>query len=623
MSPSPSGLVDERANDTRTACSSSLRSLQALAARDDPAASAQTSPRLRLSSGGRPLASFRAEGPPAAIVFLGEVYRRGSDWKFRALGQEFRAVQDLASFLGLDEETVRQAVRAVPMASKAPVDATEAPRVSLSRPTKASASPPPVMVQSVPEAPPSQSGGPTRPAIVDKARAFAMRGWDLTPAGIVAGVGRIGEAVIERELLDLRTGVGGRAWPGFFTHDPSTGTALATIPIAPCSGQMLANGSGLLEVEGGERLDAAGHRDVEDVPMGARLFANGGDPARLIAIDPSEGRCWWRAPLSRRWVALGRLPSAGPTRIDSLGAAGTSAGVFYAASGTLAHVLHGQSPSIRLIDLEGDHVAPPFALGSVIAVPVDAVGRLCVASMQPDGTLGTIAVRDAPPMVEQLGRPFGEPGAGRCYWLGRRGFLTLDDVGGRAVARWNVWPPETEGLPFLPPYQARNGRLWAFALRISGGGRSREGAVACSLGPEGVREVRDLPGPFLSVGQAVFRGRERFRDPWSSAEEEISLGLDYPGRWLLPLVRIGGRQTLVGLVEEPPGASTVRDFVFREGTRRAHGVALAVHTDNGALELLRQSFEIGSTDDLDVFRDGDRICVNHAESDTCASWPLV
>ena len=450
-----------------------------------------------------------------------------------------------------------------------------------------------------------------------------MRGWDLTPAGVVAGVGRIGKAVIDRELLDLRTGAGGTVWPGFFTHDPSSGKTLAATPIAPCSGQGLANDAGLLEVGGVGRLDFAGRRDVEDVPMGARLFANGGDPARLVAIDPWEGRCWWRAPLSREWVALGRLPSAGRTQIDSLGAIGTSAGVFYAVSGTLAHILEGQSPSTRLIDLEGGHVAPPYAMGSIVAVPVDVGGRLRVAVMQADGTLRTIEVRDAPPAVEQLGRPFGEPDAGRGYWLGRRGLLTLDDAAGRAAARWTAWPPEMEGLPFLPPYQARNGRLWAFALRTSGGGRSREGAVACSLGPDGVREVRDLPGPFLSVGQAVFRGRERFRDPWSSAEEEVSLGLDYPGRWLLPLVRMGGRQTLVGLVAEPPGASTVRDFVFREDARRTHDVALAVHTDNGPLELLRQSFEIGSTDDLDVFRDGDRICVHHAESDTCASWPLV
>ena len=580
---------------------------------------ASPGPVLDLLSAGRVVATFDAgEGTPSSVAYLGEAYRRAGAWKFRAQGQEFRDRSDAASFLGLPESAIDAALSAAPP-RPAPIPQLPAPsRVSLERPTAAPTSPRAAV--GVSETRGRAIGG----SAMASGSAFEARGWELTPEGIAEGTGAGVVSILDRELLDVRSGEDGRVWPAFFRFDPSTGRPLSPVTTAPSDGSGLTNGVGLPEVDVDGGVDPSRRRDVDDIPQGARLFANGGDPPRLVAIDPWEGRCWWRAPLARTWSPLDRLASAGSAPLWSLGALGTNRGVFHAAAGTLAHVLPGQSASIAHHDLEGGRAGAPFGLRGEVVVPVHADGRLRVAILGVDGSLRFLDVVGAPERMDPLGRPFGDPLSGRAIWAGARGYLSLELDAGGATGRWDDWPDEVEGLPFLGPYRARNGRFWSFGVRTSGGGRTREGAVACSVSSQGVRETRDLPGPFVSVGSAVFRGRERHRDPWSRAEEEIGLGFDYSDRWLLPLVRFGSARTLVGLVGNAGGTSTVRDFIFREGkSARTRELALAVHADNGSLTLLRQTFEISSMDDLAVFRDGDRICVHSAETDACASWPLA
>ena len=589
---------------------------------------------IQLAGGGGAVASFGGGvGRSGPATFLGELYRRGAQWKFRALGQEFKTFADFASFIGRSEEELRSAGSAAatepaPVSSVAgPLRLKRPPRPprSVEAPQSASAPrPSPKTPVTEGRAAPTRSAG--GPAVVPAAPAqFTLHGWHLTSHGVVDGddAGSGGRRPVERELLDVRSDGEGRLWPAAFAYQPQDGSRLAPAPPTVLTNGRRIGTAGLPEMDDAKGVDTADGRDEEDTPVGARVFASGGNPPRLVAIDARDGRAWWKAPISEAWESLGRFPSCDSLPDHSIGAVGTPAGVFHAAGSCLVRLLADQACEVETVDLGGQALGSPFALGESVVVPVSTTSGLSLVVRTPDGNISTLRVEGAPDDVDHFGAPVGELGAGRCYWIASQGLLAFEQSEDGAGSRWCPWPTGAEGLPFLSPYRARNGRLWAFCVRTSKGGAVREAALACSISYAGRSEVRELPGPFVSVGAQTFRGRERHRDPWSNAEEEINVGLDYAGRWMMPLARIGERETIVGLVADASsGGGTVRDFVFREGPPIRREVALALHADHGGLRMLHRTFEIESADDLDIYRDGNRLCVHHSESNTCASWPL-
>lgn len=555
-----------------------------------------------------------------AASVVGELYRRGAGWKFRAVGQGFKdGLEPLATFLGSDLQTLSRALMPPPQppptqASAAPVSPTATREVDAGRHPERRTSPASAALRPRPaEAVAPDSG------FIDGV--FRSGPWVLSERGIAANGGEHERPPIERELLNVRGDHCGLLWPAAFAFQPLDGTAL---PPAPA--EMLTHGrslgeAGLAELPSVAALDPRSRRD-EDVPPGARIFAAGGSPPRLVAVNASDGRAWWKAPISRGWVPIGRCPPPADLPLHASGAVGSQAGVFYAGARSLVHLLPRQRPTFEVIDADGTPVAPPTVLQDLVLLPLNASEGLTILKRQGGGITERSAVDDPAAPSQPLGAAVTDGEAGTAFWIGASGFLTYEADGDGARARWHAWPADVVGLPHLRPYRARNGRLWAFCVETSSGGAVRGRAIACALSTVGSRERKALMGPLLAVGSSSYRVRERFRDPWSAhAEEEINVGLDYPGRWLMPLMRLGSSRTVVGLVDQPAGdAAAVREFVFREGPSATREIALALHSDNGGLDLLGQTYRISSTDDLEMFMDDDRFCILHPESSQCASW---
>lgn len=541
-----------------------------------------------------------------AALVMAELYRRGGDWKLRAVGQGFKDGLDrLAEFLGCDPADLRDAAKA-----RAEPASPAAPRPAVSSSAPITSSNPAPAPRGVVRAASSVSAPPS-------ADLFSCRGWALSEEGVdSSGPLARGVSLHDRELLDLRRDGQGKLWPAAFLYQPWTGEELPAKPqLDITSGRGVAPG-GLPHLESVKALDIAS-RQEESVPEGARLFASGGMPPRLVAVDPVDCRAWWHAPMSKQWIPLGRCPSSSLPSYAN-GAVGTPDGVFYAADDGLVHILPEQKPTLKTHAVNGSPIAAPAAIEGIVAAPFRVDGGIILTVRLADGSLEQVSAGPSGQKAEDevLGPPVVNSGV--AFWIGRAGFLSFDADPQRATAKWHAWPAGTEGLAFLTPYRSANGRLWAMGRQVGPGGR----AVVCAMAAGGSREVHDLLGPHVSVGPQTFRGRGRYQEPWGDATEEINIGLDYEGRWILPLLRLGNRETLVALVEQASDEGGMRAFLFREETGAKREIALALHGDNRALKLLGQTFRVGSTDDIELFLNDERLSVHHFESNQCTSWSV-
>jgi hypothetical protein len=571
-------------------------------------------PAIVIAAGGEGFARFELPGDEAteAAAVLGELYRRGDAWKFRAVGQGFKGgVDRLAIFLGCSAQDLRDA--AIPAPQPKPVPPQPVP--------------PEPKASSAPTAPAQASRRPPQPALDEPERAegvFSCRGWQLLETGVgpPPGERRRGAGALELELLDLRRDTGGQYWPAHFQYQPISGEKLPSgAHMIRTIGRPLAP-SGLPHLVTARSLDQ-GSRRLETMREGARLFASGGTPARLVAINPVDGQAWWKAPMRNEWVAIGRCPPAVLLEPFASGAVGTPEGIFYGSEDALIHLLAGQRAGFERLSVGGTPIGPPAVVADSVLLPVASQSGLALAIRTPGGALAELPVNGASNASGPLGSPVVNEEAGMCFWVGRSGFLVFEEGMEEASAAWRAWPPGIEGLPFLPPFRAANGRFWAMCAEITGEETARGRALACVMAPSGSKEKKQLLGPHVSVGTQTYRECERYAQPWDEAEETITIGSDYKGRWLLPLIRIGANSTVVGLVRD--SASQVegaRHFVFREGPGRPRDLALALHEHNGALTMLDHSFRISSTDDFEIFMDADRLCIHHPESNICASWSL-
>ena len=589
---------------------------------------------------GEPLARFELPDDEAskAAALLGKLYRRGAGWRFDAYGQGFKdGIRPLAAHVGCSAEDLEQAATPPPP-PPAPAPAPPPPPVPAPPPPAAAPAPPPPPVQPPPPPAAEGSGGPPPaarrpgpppasepPPPVDEAEErFSCRGWTLGESGVVdpPGTRRRGTALLARELLDLRRDAAGGHWPAYFQFQPMTGDRLPPGPRGICTVGRAVGASGLPEIDEISSLDPGSHTH-EEVPDGARFFASGGTPPRLVAVNPTDGQAWWKAPLSERWVPIGRCPPAAALPAFASGAVGTAEGVFYAADRSLVHLLPEQRPEFRRLPLPGTPIAAPGVVAGAVLLPIASDKGVGLAVRNPAGEPVELAVADGAGAKGPLGGPVVNADSGICFWVGAGGYLVFEDGMDGAMATWRAWPAGIEGLPFLRPYRAPNGRFWAMCVEVSGGGAVYGKALAVLMTPAGSKEKHPLLGPYLSVGSQTFRGRSRHSEPWRDGVEEINLGFDFEGRWILPLLRIGCRHTVVALVEDSAGSgSAVREFIFREGPVPPREVTLALHTDNGSLKMLAQTFRISSTDELELFLDGERLCIHHFESNQCASWSI-
>ena len=400
---------------------------------------------------------------------------------------------------------------------------------------------------------------------------FSCRGWVLT----AEGVGTTGAAGIGRELLDLRADPQGRLWPAAFDRQPMTGEALAPAPrLILTNGRSLGE-TGLPHLSPIGELDP-GSRQSETIPPGAQIFAAGGTPPRLVAVDASAGKAWWKAPWSGKWTSIGRVPPGPLLPTHALGLAGTAEGVFFAAEKTLIHLLADQQPACLAIPLEGTPVAAPAAVGAVLALALRDSQGLALLIRMPGGEIRTVRVAAA----DESWRDEGALGAAStdgetAFWVGQRGFLALEDALEAPAAFWRPWPAKVEGLPFLRPYLAANGRFWAMCRELVDGGTPGP-ALACGMTVAGARDKRSLLGPHLSVGMRTYREHDRYDAPWDDPAETVKLGADYSDRWMLPLLRLGNGSTVVALVKDEVRSGGSRLFVFREGDSPLREVALAL-----------------------------------------------
>jgi stress response protein SCP2 len=611
---------------------------------------------LVLASQGSKLARFALPEERQTAAVVGELYRRNGDWKFRAVGQGYQeGLGRLAEVIGCEAADLRRVFTPAPPPSARPsppvsrVPAEPAPSASPIKtsagvdqgPAEGEISPPapapaPGSVRARPAIPAAQ-GMPTPPASPNSlnvaspatqgadgagAEVFASRGWALTQKGVAPLEPRRGNRLLERELLDLRSGANGAQWPAFFAFDPVTGGGLPEPPPVRRTWGRYLGEEGWPELPSAGIVDPVSRQD-ETLPEGARFFAAGGSPARLVALNVADGQAWWKAPLSRKWVPMGRCPP-GPADMPAFacGAVGTREGVFFGSDGGLVHLLVGQQSIIEEAPLTGWPLGPPAVLADSVFLPILTGAETRIAARMHGGAICEVGVEGAPAEQSYLGSPITNSEVGIVYWPGAKGFILLDQTEELVSARWHAWPAAMEAVQFLRPYRAKNGRLWIFGTRVSSDGLNRGAAVACCMTVKGARELKELPGPFLSVGAQCYRVRERYADPWAPALEEITLDYDYAGRWILPIFRIGEGETIMALVEDLGVGQGMREFLFREAAARPRQAVLAVHRDQAGLAILGQSFTISSTDDLELFLDGDRLCVHHFESNQCASWRL-
>ncbi len=424
-----------------------------------------------------------------------------------------------------------------------------------------------------------------------------------------------------RELLDLRADPKGRLWPAAFERDPMTGEALAPAPrLILTNGRSLGE-TGLPQLSDISALDPAS-RQAETIPPGAQIFAAGGTPPRLVAVDAAAGKAWWKAPWSGKWIAIGRVPAGPHLPPHALGLAGTPEGVFFAAETALVHLLPQQQPVCESTPFDGAPIAAPAAVGAAIVLVLRDAEGLSLLIRSPGGETQVLKVAAADEGWREE-EAFGAAATDgeTAFWVGQKGFVALEDALDSPAAFWRGWPAKVEGLPFLRPYVAANGRFWAMGREIADDGAPGP-ALAAGMTVAGSREKRGLLGPHLSVGDRTYRDHDRYSAPWGDPVEAVELGADYDDCWMLPLLRLGNGSTVVGLVKDSARSGGSRGFVFREGQLTLREVALALHRENRDLIMLNHVLRISSMDDIEIFVDADRLCIHHAESNTCASWSI-
>jgi hypothetical protein len=256
----------------------------------------------------------------------------------------------------------------------------------------------------------------------------------------------------------------------------------------------------------------------------------------------------------------------------------------------------------------------------VVAPFSTADGRVAVASLPMDGSLKLVPVRmpGSSACDDMLAAPVIGVG-GLVFWVGETGFLSFELGRGMSDAAWRSWPEGFSAKPWLRPFRAPNGALWAFGLSMEDSAAGR--AAVCELtATDGNRDLRLLDGPHASAGGATFRGRARHRWPWAEPEETVQVGLDLGDRWLLPIVSFPDGQTVVAAIED---SASMRSFLFREGRASPRLANLFLHRPNGGLTSMHHALELASTDDLDVFASEGRLCLYHRDTNECVSWPLV
>ena len=148
------------------------------------------------------------------------------------------------------------------------------------------------------------------------------------------------------------------------------------------------------------------------------------------------------------------------------------------------NLLPDQQAACFATPFEGAPMAAPAALGAVIALPVRGPEGLAVFIRLPGGETRTVPVAAADESWREE-EPLGEAAtdAETAYWVGNKGFIALEDALDAPVAYWRRWPAKVEGLPFLRPYLAANGRFWAMCREMS----------KAALGPLGLRHDDGRP----------------------------------------------------------------------------------------------------------------------------------
>lgn len=565
--------------------------------------------------GGGPIASFDLPdhlGQAAALI--GEFYRLGDAWKFRAMAEGLqKGAEGLAAFLGCDPAALLGATGPAPPAPPPPPIPSPTPPPP--RPFPRAPTPPPVE-----EAPPGLSlARPARavspPAVPPDQ--FSCRGWALTGQG----VGIAGAAGIGRELLDLRRDPQGGLWPAAFDRQPMTGEPLEPAPrLIHTNGRSLGE-TGLPYLPAIVSLDPES-RQSETIRAGAQIFAAGGTPPRLVAVDPTAGKAWWKAPWARSWEPIRGVPAGSRLPAYAIGLAGTPEGVFFAAETKLVHLLPEQQGICVATPFEGSPIAAPAAIGAIIVLVLRGEDGLFLLMRAPGGEIRTLPVAaDDGSWRDETALGSAATDGETAFWGGQLGFLVLEDAVEAPSAFWRRWPSKVEGLPFLRPYLAPNGRFWAMCREVVDGGTPGP-ALACGMTVSGASGKRQLLGPHLSVGNSTYRDHDRYHAPWDDPAETVKLGADYADCWILPLLRLGQGSTVVALVKDNARSGGCRGFVFREGSSPVREAALALHRENRDLVMLNHLLRISSTDEIEIFVDADRLCIHHAESNICASWSI-
>jgi TerD domain len=577
-------------------------------------------PCLTVKAADDPLCTFTlpSDMTNKIVAIFAEFYRRNKAWKVRAVGDGFdENMTRLATHMGLPESQLEHALAS---AAAKPVKQTPAPDVITRReetvlPDAACA--PPVAAPPVARPAPRRSEATDAPVLSESITApflFSLAGWELGGSGVVPGFTIPSGSLINRELLDVQADSQGGFWPAGFRHRPDTGEKLP-----PHTPQWAARGKalgpdGLPSVASLGSIDSSSGEVMDNVPAGIRFFGTGGTPARVIALNPDDGRLYWYAPLSKRWILIDRCPLRGVAVPFSFGMAGNAEGVFFAANDQLIHVLPAQQPKFDAIKLPGTTFAPVAILGSAIAAPVRTTAGAVIAlfkhgqfiKVPVEGDLGPDVVFSSPIMKEE---------ASQCFWQGTSGYIVYEDDVSGPKARFCPWSNGEIGLPFLRPWRAKTGALWA---KVKLGPDGQAGIYPMATAGRAQRS-QPLQAPCVSAGSAVFRGRERSDNPTGNPLEELNLGFGYDGNLVVPLLRMESGQTLVGLVGGSDAAGW-RGFLLREGKSGIKPMAIALHTDGGKLEMLGHTINISTTDEIELFFCGDRLFIHHYESGTCKGW---
>jgi TerD domain len=557
------------------------------------------------------------------IAVFGECYRRNNKWKVRAVGEGFaKGISPLAQHLNLDAAELTDMLNA---AASAPIFIDTQSSTSAAGPIKSTNA---KNAEIMPQARTAEKK-PAAPKLSDRQPPnsnhrgfFESHGWVLAGNGVQPGPSIARKDFGACELIDVRQDTEGVFWPAVFLYRPDNGEPLpphtATLPTVGRS-LGLDGLPALLDLVG---LDAKSGEAMDNVPEGARYFAAGGTPARVLSLDPSDGQINWYAPWSKRWLSMGRCPLPDIHTSFEFGVAGTPDGAFFAAGNVLVHAFPNQEARFECSDMPGMAIAPPGALGSKIVIPLRSPnGEVIIMVRSGDGS-HIVAVKGKVAGCETFGEPVTKEESALCFWPGVSGYLAFEDgISGQSV-KFHAWPENIEGLPFLRPYRSPNGTFWAMCKEAGDGSAGAGRAVICAMKVNGAKEKQLLLAPCVAVGGVVFRGRERYNNPTGDMLEEINLGHGFEGRTILPIMRIGNAQTVIGLLAIP-GDGGSKKFLFREGKGGKVQMALALHHDQGKLEMLNHTIDISSSDDFELFVSGDRLFIHHFESNICKSWRIL